>query len=91
MDNTRKIDGLRWLTLAMQILVGTSCAYVYCLSVYVGPLAEEFGWDPEIIIVSYTLMMAMGLPGSIVGGYLRKKFGNRFVKKSEVSVLLPQL
>ena len=52
MDNTRKIDGLRWLTLAMQILVGTSCAYVYCLSVYVGPLAEEFGWDPEIIIVS---------------------------------------
>lgn len=81
MDNTRKIDGLRWLTLAMQILVGTSCAYVYCLSVYVGPLAEEFGWDPEIIIASYTLMMAMGLPGSIVGGYLRKKFGNRFVLK----------
>lgn len=81
MENTRRIDGLRWLTLAMQILVGTSCAYVYCLSVYVGPLAEKFGWDPEVIIVSYTLMMAMGLPGSIVGGYLRKKFGNRFVLK----------
>jgi OFA family oxalate/formate antiporter-like MFS transporter len=77
----QRVDKLRWVTLILQILVGTSAAYVYCLSVYIGPLAEKFGWDPATLVIAYSAMMIVAAPGSIVGGKLKEKFGNRNVLK----------
>ncbi len=79
--DTCRIDRLRWLTVLLQAFAGTAMAYVYCTSVYVGPLSTEFGWDPSVIVLAYSAMMVVGLPGSAVGGKLKEKFGNRMVLK----------
>lgn len=79
--DTSRIDKLRWVTVLLQMFVGSATAYVYCISVYIGPLATEFGWDPSKIVIAYTAMMIVGLPGSAVGGALKAKLGNRAVLK----------
>lgn len=75
--DTGRIDKLRWFTVFLQMLIGSATAYVYCVSVYVGPLAAEFGWDPAIIVVAYTMMTLVGLPGSALGGKMKEKLGNK--------------
>lgn len=79
--DTSRIDKMRWVTVLLQMLVGSAMAYVYCLSVYVGPLSTEYGWDPSVIVIAYSAMMFLGLPGSVVGGKLKEKFGNKTVMK----------
>lgn len=79
--NTQRIDKLRWVTLIMILFVGTTSAFLNCLSVYITPLAEK-GWDPAVIVAAYTIMMIASVPGSMVGGILQGKFGNRFVLKT---------
>ena len=39
------------------------------------------GWDPTIVVMAYSVMMFMSIPGSLIGGKLKAKFGNRFVLK----------
>lgn len=79
--NIASIDKRRWLVLVLQILVGTASAYVYCLTVYIGPLYEQFGWDPSVTILIWTVMMFVALPGSVIGGWLNSRFGSKFVLK----------
>lgn len=79
--STQKIDSLRWIILLLQILVGTATAYIWCLTVYIGPFAESYGWDPAIVVLAFTGMMLFGIPGSIVGGKLRDRFGTKWVLK----------
>lgn len=78
--STQRIDKLRWVTLIMMLFVGTTSAFLNCLSVYIAPLAER-GWDSSVIVMAYTLMMFAAIPGDILGGKLQEKFGNRFVLK----------
>ena len=79
--DTSKIDKLRWITVLLQMFVGSATAYVYCISVYIGPLSTKFGWDPSKIVLAYTAMMIIGLPGSALGGILKAKWGNKMVLK----------
>lgn len=93
--STSRIDKLRWITLVLAVLIGSTSAYLNTLAVYITPLAEK-GWDPAIIVVAYTIMMFTALPGSIIGGKLKAVFGNRFVLKTcgagfAVSVLIASL
>ena len=76
----RNIDKLRWITLILVLLVGSTSAFLNCLSVYITPLAER-GWDPSVIVFAYTLMMFMAVFGSRVGGKLQEKIGNKHVLK----------
>lgn len=74
------IDKSRWVTLALVVLVGSTSAFLNCLSVYIAPLAER-GWDPSVVVVAYTLMMFMAVFGSLIGGKLQEKIGNKNVLK----------
>ena len=65
--NTRKIDKLRWLMVIAMMLVGMTSAYINAISAYIGPFTEK-GWDPTIVVIAYSVMTFMSLPGSIVGG-----------------------
>lgn len=78
--NTRKIDKLRWLMVIAMMLVGMTSAYINAISAYIGPFTEK-GWDPTIVVIAYSVMTFMSLPGSIVGGALKAKFGNKLVLK----------
>lgn len=78
--STKRIDTLRWPMLILIMLVGTTSAFLNCLSVFIGPLSMK-GWDPTIIVMAYSVMMFMAIPGSLIGGKLKAKFGNRFVLK----------
>ena len=79
--NTASIDKKRWLVLVLQMLVGSVTAYVYNLTIYIGPFAEQKGWDPTVVVLVWTIMMVVGLPGSLIGGKLNAKFGSKFVLK----------
>ena len=79
--NVNRVDKTRWFSLVLMLLVGTTSAVLNCLSVYIGPLAER-GWDSSIVISAFSVMMFMAVPGSIIGGKLKEKFGNRFVLKT---------
>ncbi len=79
--STRSIDKKRWLVLVLQMLVGSVTAYVYNLTIYIGPLQEQKGWDPTVVVLVWTIMMVVGLPGSLIGGKLNAKFGSRFTLK----------
>lgn len=79
--STRAIDKKRWLALVLQMLVGSVTAYVYNLTIYIGPLQEQKGWDPTVVVLVWTIMMVVGLPGSLIGGKLNAKFGSRFTLK----------
>lgn len=74
------IDKSRWITLVLILLVGATSAFLNCLSVYIAPLAER-GWDPSVVVIAYTLMMFMAVFGSLLGGKLQEKVGNRNVLK----------
>ena len=76
----RNIDKSRWITLVLVLLVGATSAFLNCLSVYIAPLAER-GWDPSVVVFAYTLMMFMSVFGSLLGGKLQEKIGNRNVLK----------
>lgn len=78
--STKRIDTLRWPMLVLVMLVGTTSAFLNCLSVFIGPLTMK-GWDPAIVVMAYSVMMFMAVPGSLIGGKLKAKFGNRFVLK----------
>ena len=80
--NTGRVDKLRWVTIVLQMFVGSATAFVYCISVFIGPLATKYGWDPSQIVLAYTLMMIVGMPGSVVGGALKAKWGNKMVLKA---------
>ena len=80
--NTGRVDKLRWVTIVLQMFVGSATAFVYCISVFIGPLATKYGWDPSQIVLAYTFMMIVGMPGSIVGGALKAKWGNKMVLKA---------
>ena len=41
----------------------------------------EKGWDPTIVVVAFSVMTFMSLPGSIVGGAVKARFGNKLVLK----------
>ncbi len=74
------IDKMRWVTLILVFFVGATSAFLNCLSVYLTPLAEK-GWNPAVIVTAYTLMMFMSVPGSLIGGKIQAKFGNKTVLK----------
>ena len=78
--STKRIDKLRWPMLVLVMLVGMTSAFLNCLSVFIGPLSMK-GWDPTIVVMAYSVMMFMSIPGSLIGGKLKAKFGNRFVLK----------
>lgn len=78
--NTSRIDKLRWLMVIAMTLVGMTSAYINAISAYIDPFAEK-GWDPAIIVIAFSVMTFMSLPGSIVGGALKAKFGNKMVLK----------
>ena len=78
--STKRIDKLRWPMLVLVMLVGMTSAFLNCLSVFIGPLSMK-GWDPTIVVMAYSVMMVMAIPGSLIGGKLKAKFGNRFVLK----------
>lgn len=78
--NTSRIDKLRWLMVMAMILVGLTSAYINAISAYIGPFAEK-GWDPTIVVLAFSIMTFMSLPGSIVGGAIKARFGNKLVLK----------
>lgn len=75
------IDKRRWIVLVLQMLVGSVTAYVYNLTIYIGPMNEKLGWDPSVVILVWTVMMVVGLPGSLIGGKLNAKYGSKFALK----------
>lgn len=79
--STANIDKRRWLVLVLQMLVGSVTAYVYNLTIYIGPFAEQKGWEPTVVVLVWTIMMLVGLPGSLIGGKLNAKYGSRFTLK----------
>lgn len=80
-EATKSIDKKRWFTLFLQIIVGSITAYIYCITVYIGPMAEQRGWNPQTVILAFSLMTGVGIVASIVGGNLRDRFGNRWCLK----------
>lgn len=74
----KNIDKARWVTLIVVLLVGATSAFLNCLSVYITPLAEK-GWDPSVVVMAYTCMMFMAVFGSLIGGKLQEKVGNKRV------------
>lgn len=80
-ETTRSIDRKRWFTLFLQIIVGSITAYIYIINIYIGPMAEQRGWNPQTVVLAFSLMTAVGIVASIVGGSLRDRFGNRWCLK----------
>ncbi|MGN0361485.1 MAG: MFS transporter [Bilifractor sp.] len=78
--DTSRVDKLRWVMVMAMILVGMTSAYLNAISAYIGPFMEK-GWDPTIVVVAFSVMTFMSLPGSIVGGAVKAKFGNKLVLK----------
>jgi OFA family oxalate/formate antiporter-like MFS transporter len=65
----------------LQMLVGTSTAFVYILNVFIGPLSETYGWDMSTIALEFTFLQATGIPACIIGGKMRDKWGSKKVLK----------
>ena len=72
----------RWITLLLQIIIGSATCFSYIITVFIGPLGEKFGWAAGTILFAFTLSMWVGTPANIIGGWLRDKFG---CKKSIVA------
>ena len=68
--DTSRVDKLRWVMVMAMILVGMTSAYLNAISAYIGPFMEK-GWDPTIVVVAFSVMTFMSLPGSIVGGAVK--------------------
>ena len=79
-NNTNRIDKLRWVMILAMSLVGMTSAYLNAISAYIGPFSEK-GWNPAIVVVAFTVMTFMSLPGSILGGAIKARFGNKLVLK----------
>lgn len=75
------VDKRRWFTLLLQIIIGSVTAYIYCVNIYIGPMAEQYGWNPQIVVLAFSLSTATGVVASIVGGSLRDRFGNKWCLK----------
>ena len=68
---------LQILSVIILMVIGIVEGYIYCLSVYMGPLSSEKGWDPQQIVLAYSVAMCMVSPAFIIGGILSQKFGIR--------------
>ena len=79
--STRNIDKRRWSVLVLQMLVGSVTAYVYNLTIYIGPFQEQLGWDPTVVILVWTVMMGVAFPGSLIGGKINDKYGSKAALK----------
>lgn len=75
--NTAYLDKRRWLNLVLQIIAGAAVMLVYMAHVWMLPLHETYNWDMEIISLQFTLVAASGIVASILGGKLRKLWGDR--------------
>lgn len=71
------LDKRRWLNLILQILAGAAVMLVYMGHVWMIPLNEAYNWDMKIISLQFTLISVTGIFANIIGGRLRKKWGDR--------------
>lgn len=65
----------RWVTLILQIIIGSATCFSYIITVFIGPLGDKFGWAAGTILFAFTLSMWVGTPANFIGGWLRDKFG----------------
>ncbi len=77
--NTDRIQKFRWPTLIMQVIISAALTAPYILNIYLGPLNEKYGWSIGTLMITFTLSMWIGTPGTLLGGVLMEKFGNRKV------------
>lgn len=72
-----KIEKLRWVTLALQVLIAVATDVQYELSVLMVPLEKERGWAIPVVALAFTLTFWVGPFGNFIGGYMRDKLGER--------------
>lgn len=64
-----------WLTLFLQIIIGSVTCFSYIITLFISPLHDKFGWAAATIILVFTFSMWVGTPANIIGGWLRDKLG----------------
>lgn len=72
-----KLEAKRWIIMLFQMVIGALTAFTHILSVFVGPLNTEKGWDPADIVLVFTCSMWIVTPALIVAGKIRDKLGNK--------------
>lgn len=67
------------ISFIMIIIVGVLSNYIYCLSVYVEPLSQAYGWSMNTIVLAYSASMFCEIPAYLIGGWCCKFFGTKRV------------
>lgn len=68
---------LRWLYLALGVIVLLFAGIIYGWSILKAPLAESFGWTASALAVNFTITMCFFCLGGMAGGLLVKRLGSR--------------
>ena len=67
--------GIRWLYLAVGVIVLLFAGIIYGWSILKAPLAADFGWTADQLALNFTLTMCFFCLGGIAGGVLAKRLG----------------
>ncbi|MGO4886858.1 OFA family MFS transporter [Anaerobacillus sp. MEB173] len=69
----------RWFVVLGAIMVQICLGAVYAWSLFNQPLADEFGWDREDIVVTFSITIAVFAFSTIFAGKLQDRIGPRWV------------
>ena len=75
--NIVKLKKIRWLYLAVGVVLLLFLGLIYAWSVFRAPLAEEFGWSAPQLSVTFSISMMMFCIGGFVSGLITAKKGYR--------------
>ena len=72
-----KLKKIRWMYLALGVVLLLFLGLIYAWSVFRAPLAEEFGWSPSQLSVTFSISMMMFCIGGFFSGIITAKKGYR--------------
>ena len=71
------VTAVRWVYLVVGVLLFLAMGLVYAWSIFVPPLAKDFGWQPNQTGLGFTILMSMFCLGGVVTGLITKRWTPR--------------
>lgn len=73
MVNVQSLQKKRWMYLVTGVVLLLFLGLIYAWSVFRVPLAEEFGWTPAQLSVTFSISMMMFCLGGLTSGLINRK------------------
>lgn len=88
MDLEKAYRLVRWPYLLMGFIIYLFVGLIYAWSIFVVPLEEAFGWVRSDTSNVFSIALIFFSAGSLVGGFLTKKFSVKFVVRISALLLM---